>query len=59
MTHADKENNPEYLLRAVVVHHGKYFSSGTMMTTIIDVHVQHLTLHVMCIFSFDRMIINI
>ena len=28
MTHADKENNPEYLLRAVVVHHGKYFSSG-------------------------------
>ena len=31
MTHADKENNPEYLLRAVVVHHGKYFSSGTVL----------------------------
>lgn len=32
MTHADKENNPEYLLRAVVVHHGKYFSSGHYTT---------------------------
>ena len=31
MTHADKENNPEYLLRAVVVHHGKYFSSGMIL----------------------------
>ena len=30
MTHADKENNPEYLLRAVVVHHGKHFASGTL-----------------------------
>ena len=30
MTHADKENNPEYLLRAVVVHHGKQFASGTL-----------------------------
>lgn len=32
MTHTDKENNPEYLLRAVVVHHGKYFSSGHYTT---------------------------
>jgi len=28
----DKENNPEYVLRAVVVHHGKYFSSGHYTT---------------------------
>lgn len=32
MTHADKENNPEYLLRAVVVHHGKHFASGHYTT---------------------------
>ena len=40
MTHADKENNPEYLLRAVVVHHGKYFSSGT---DLVDYSLESIT----------------
>ena len=40
MTHADKENNPEYLLRAVVVHHGKYFSSGT---DLVDYSLEFIT----------------